>query len=106
MAKTRALHWKAPLTQTCSYCDGSGIYSGMFSSGPCAQCDGSGIVGTDGEALPHDDLVAIMRQRLEDARTRYRRLLNTPGVREAIQAERQRRHEAAMGYGTNKNQGD
>lgn len=113
MAKTRDLHWRAPPTKECDQCKGSGIYRGLFSSGSCAECDGSGLVDEGGNPIPHDDLVAIMRQRSEQlqqrldyARTKYKQLLNTPGVREAIAADREKRDIAARGYGSGKYHGD
>ncbi|MGJ8521747.1 hypothetical protein R84981_000420 [Carnimonas sp. R-84981] len=111
--KTRPLHWQPPPTAQCDQCQGLGIVRGLFSSGPCAHCDGSGLVGEEGEPLSHDELVAIMRQRLnaaenciDIARQQYRRLLNTPGVREAVKRERDRRSDAARGYGNGAYNGD
>ncbi|WP_110685110.1 hypothetical protein [Salinicola aestuarinus] len=100
MAKSRALHWQEPETINCSQCDGSGEFRGMFSSGPCAMCDGTGLVGEDGEPLPREDLLAMMRrqrdrlaEQLDGARQHYQRLLHTPGVRDALAAERARQLE-------------
>lgn len=64
------------------------------------MCDGTGLVGTDGEPLPREDLLAMMRrqrdrlaEQLEAARQHYRKLLHTPGVREALDAHRQQHDE-------------
>lgn len=100
MAKSKPLHWQEPETVDCPQCNGSGEFRGMFSSGPCAMCDGTGLVGTDGEPLPREDLLAMMRRQrdriagqLEEARQHYRKLLHTPGVRDALAAEHERKQE-------------
>jgi hypothetical protein len=100
MAKSKPLHWQEPETINCPQCNGSGEWRGMFGSGPCAMCDGTGLVGEDGEALPpHESQPILRRQRdrlaqeLEGARQHYRQLLHTPGVREALAAEHERKQE-------------
>lgn len=100
MAKSKPLHWQEPETSDCPQCKGSGEWRGMFGSGPCATCDGTGLVGEDGEPLPREDLLAMMRRQrdriagqLEIARQHYRQLLHTPGVREALAAEHEKQQE-------------
>lgn len=82
----------------------------MFHSSPCAHCHGTGYAAEDGEALPLEDLVAMISQRRNEWRQRYNKLLQTPGVREAAEAhverQREKAHDQAMGYGTDKYTGD
>ncbi|GHA85176.1 hypothetical protein [Modicisalibacter luteus] len=82
----------------------------MFHSGPCSHCHGTGYATKDGEALPLEDLIAMISARRNEWRQRYYQLLHTPGVREAAEAhaERQRAkaHDQAMGYGMGKYSGD
>lgn len=91
MSKSRSLHWQEPATAPCPGCNGTGEWSGMFSSGPCAACDGTGLVGDDGEPLDQTDLLAIMRRQRDRQHDRLRRLWGTPGVPEAVERHRQRR---------------
>ncbi|OHV12969.1 hypothetical protein [Kushneria phosphatilytica] len=93
MAKSRSLHWQEPATAPCTVCNGSGEWSGMFSTGPCANCDGTGLVGEDGEPLELRELLPMMRRQRDRQRDRLYRLWQTPGVQEAVQAHRQRRIE-------------
>ncbi|OLO05236.1 hypothetical protein [Salinicola socius] len=100
MAKSKPLHWQEPTTENCPQCNGSGEFRGMFSSGPCAVCDGTGLVGENGEPLPVEDLLPMLRRQrdriagqIEAARQHYRQLLHTPGVREALAAEHERQQE-------------
>lgn len=89
--KTRPLHWQEPATSSCPGCNGSGEWSGMFSSGPCAACDGTGLVGEDGEPLPLQDLLPIMRRQRDRQHGRLKRLWGTPGVPEAVERHRQQK---------------
>lgn len=93
MAKTRPLHWQEPATAPCPACNGTGEWSGMFSSGPCAACDGTGLVGEDGEPLDMRDLLAIMRRQRDRHGDRFRRLWHTPGVPEAVERHHQQQEQ-------------
>lgn len=105
MAKTRSPTWQPPDYGTCPQCGGSGQWRGIFagSEGPCAHCHGTGWAAADGEALPLEDLLAMISRDRDHWRQRHQALIATPGVRQAVEAEqerqRQQAQDRAMGYG-------
>lgn len=92
---TGTSNWNPPAVETCSACNGSGIWHGAFHRGPCDACRGGGMVLADsGDPVPYDDLVPLLKAQLDYQIAQYDRLLNVPGVRQCItdQQERQREH--------------
>ena len=105
--KHQLLKWPPDGTTKCPHCKGSGKYRGLFSYGDCAYCDGSGLCDSNGDPLPADALIPLLRRHVDQQRSRHAALLNTPGVREAITKVRERAEQERLGYGMiNRHQGD
>lgn len=110
MRQVSQAEWVPPDHDACPQCDGRGEYRGTFHTSPCAHCHGTGYAAPDGEALPAEDLIAMVSRRRDHWRRAHAQLLRVPGVREAVeqhkarqQAEQERQ---AMGYGAGRYQGD
>ena len=51
--------WMPPKTQSCTLCNGSGVYRGIVSVNVCGNCFGSGLIASSGESLDETDLIAV-----------------------------------------------